>query len=69
MRSSVARTIRGPYVESGATKLVGENLTSMQFETGLFGLKLILCVEPDPEIKNSRPHYKILLKLTEICWK
>ena len=44
MRSSVARTIRGPHVESGATKLVGENLTSMQFETGLFGLKLLVCL-------------------------
>ena len=27
------------------------------------------CVEPDPEIKTSRSHYKILLKLTEIYWK
>jgi len=27
------------------------------------------CQEPNPEIKTPRSHYKILLKLTEICWK
>ena len=27
------------------------------------------CQEPDPEIKISRSHYKILSKLTEICWR
>ena len=25
--------------------------------------------EPDPENKISRSHYKILSKVTEICWK
>jgi len=32
-------------------------------------LKWILCAEPDPENKTSRSHYKLLSKLTEICWR
>ena len=40
----------------------------MRVELGLVGLKWILCVEPDPEIKISRSHYKFLSKLSEICW-
>ena len=41
VQSSVAKTICGPHIKSGGTKLVGENQTQ-QFETGLFGLKLLV---------------------------
>ena len=36
---------------------------------GLGWVEMDSCVEPDPEIKTLRLHYKILLKLTEIYWK
>ena len=41
VQSSVAKTTHGPHVKSGGTKLVGENQIQ-QFETGLFGLKLLV---------------------------
>ena len=41
MKSSVANTTQEPHVKSGGTKLVEENQTQ-QFETGLFGLKLLV---------------------------
>ena len=41
VQNSVAKTTRVPHVKSGDAKLVGENQTQ-QFETGLFGLKLLV---------------------------
>ena len=37
--------------------------------TGWIGLGWVEMDSSDPEIKTSRLHYKILLKLTEIYWK
>ena len=37
--------------------------------TDWIGLKWILCVELDHGIKISRSYYKILSKLTQICWR
>ena len=47
----------------------GVGWSSFHVNAGWIGLKWILCVEPDPEIKTSRSHYKILLKLTEMFWR
>ena len=36
---------------------------------GLGWVEMDFFIEPDPEIKISRSHYKILLTLTEIYWR
>ena len=51
MKSSVANTTCEPHVKSGCTKLVGENLTQ-QFESGLFGLKLLVWFALEEESKQ-----------------